>query len=70
MVTTCGIITNIHKYNKNGKAILFVLIEDTQSAIEFLAFQESIDQNPFLFQENKIVKITGKVSTKDRNLKT
>lgn len=70
MVTTCGIITNIHKIlTKNGKAMLFVLIEDTQSAIEFLAFQESIDQNPFLFQENKIVKITGKVSTKDGALK-
>ena len=45
--------------------MLFLEIEDLSAKIEALVFPNVLEQNPFLFQENKILEIKGRVSDKD-----
>ena len=47
----------------------FVKIEDTSGNIEVIVFPKIYEQNPGLWQENKIVSVSGRVSDKDGVLK-
>jgi len=65
-----GIISKIKKIiTKNGKPMLFMDLEDLSNKIEVIVFPRVIEKNPSLFQENKIVFISGKVDIKDGVLK-
>ena len=61
-----GIISGIKKIiTKSGKPMLFVKLEDKTSKIELVVFPSIIEQNPTIFQENKIVMVKGRVDTHD-----
>jgi DNA polymerase-3 subunit alpha len=61
-----GIISNIKKIiTKTGRPMLFVNLEDLTDKIEVVAFPSIIERHPTLFQENKIVFISGRVDNRD-----
>ena len=61
-----GIISNIKKIiTKTGKPMLFVNVEDLTDKIEVVAFPSIIERHPTLFQENKIVFVSGRVDNRD-----
>ena len=61
-----GIISNIKKIiTKTGRPMLFVNVEDLTDKIEVVAFPNIIERNPTLFQENKIVFVSGRVDNRD-----
>jgi len=66
MVRVGGVISNIKKIlTKMGKPMLFLNLEDLTDKIEVIVFPKVIEKNPTLFQENKIVLISGKVDNRD-----
>jgi DNA polymerase III subunit alpha len=65
-----GVISSIKKiYLKNQKTMLFVTIEDIDSRIELLVFPKVLEDNGSVFEEEKVILATGKVSDKDGNFK-
>lgn len=66
IIKIAGVISKIQKITtKSGNPMLFLEIEDLSAKIEVLIFPNVLEQNPFLFQENKILEIKGRVSDKD-----
>ncbi|MCK4781923.1 DNA polymerase III subunit alpha [Candidatus Parcubacteria bacterium] len=66
IVKVGGIISSMKKIiTKTGKPMLFVKLEDQTSRIELVVFPSIIENNPNIFQENKIVIIKGKVDNRD-----
>jgi len=66
MVRIGGVISSIKKVlTKMGKPMLFLNLEDLTDKIEVIVFPRIIEKNPTLFQENKIVLISGKVDNRD-----
>lgn len=66
IIKIAGVISKIQKITtKSGNPMLFLEIEDLSAKIEALVFPNVLEQNPFLFQENKILEIKGRVSDKD-----
>jgi DNA polymerase-3 subunit alpha len=60
------IISSIKKITtKTGKPMFFVKLEDKTDKIELVVFPSVAEQNPNIFQENKIVTIKGKVDNRD-----
>jgi len=65
-VKILGIISGMKRIvTRNGKPMLFVTIEDGSDKIEVIAFPKVIEKKPTLFQENKIVLVSGQVDSKD-----
>lgn len=65
-----GVISFIHKiYLKNQKTMLFVTIEDTDAAMEILVFPKILDTTGSIWEEDKVVLASGKISDKDGNFK-
>jgi hypothetical protein len=61
-----GIISNIKKIiTKTGKPMLFIKIEDLSSKMEVVVFPSMVEKNPVIFQENKIVMVSGRLDSKD-----
>lgn len=61
-----GIITNVHKViTKTGRPMLFVEIEDDSGKMEALIFPNMLERTPTLWQEEKVVVLSGKLSDKD-----
>jgi len=61
-----GIISSLKKIiTKNGKPMLFMGVEDLSDKIEVVVFPSLIERNPAIFQENKIVFITGRVDNRN-----
>lgn len=61
-----GIISNIKKIiTRTGKPMLFVNVEDLSSKMEVIVFPNIIARNPSIFQENKIVMVSGRLDSKD-----
>ena len=61
-----GIISKIKKIiTKKGQPMLFVNLEDQTDKIELVVFPSVIENYPTLFQENKIVLVSGKVDLRD-----
>lgn len=66
LVTIGGIISKIKKIiTKKGQPMMFIKVEDLTDRIEVVAFPSMIERTPELFQENKIVTITGRTDIKD-----
>ncbi|MCZ2845749.1 MAG: DNA polymerase III subunit alpha, partial [Candidatus Bathyarchaeota archaeon] len=69
-VKIAGVVLEIQKIvTRQGQTMLFLSIEDLTGRIEALVFPDLLEQNPILFQENKILKIKGRLSDKDGALK-
>lgn len=66
LVRVGGVISTIKKIiTKTGKPMLFMGLEDETQRIEIVVFPSAIERNPALFQENKIVFISGRVDARD-----
>jgi DNA polymerase-3 subunit alpha len=66
-----GVITKIQKVitKASGKPMLFVTLEDSSGKIEILVFPKQLEKNPVIWQEDKIVLISGKVTNRNDELK-
>jgi DNA polymerase-3 subunit alpha len=63
-----GIISTVREVvSRNGQKMAFVGIEDLSGATEAILFPAVYQLTPELWNVDKIVKIRGKISTKDRN---
>lgn len=62
-----GVITKIQKVitKASGKPMLFTTLEDETGRAEILVFPKLLEKNPIIWQEDKLVLISGKVT--DRN---
>ncbi len=61
-----GVITKIQKIIlKNKNTMLFVTVEDTDSKIEILVFPKVLETTGALWQEDKIILASGRLSDKD-----
>ncbi len=61
-----GLITNIKKIlTRNNQPMIFSQLEDTNSKVELIVFNDLIQKNPALWQENSIVIVKGRVNEKD-----
>lgn len=61
-----GVVSNIKKIiTKNGRPMLFLNLDDNNDKIEIVVFPSIIERNPTLFQENKVVLISGRVDFRD-----
>lgn len=69
-ISVGGVISKIHKiYLKTQKTMLFVTIEDTESSMEVLVFPKVLDTTGAVWEEDKVVLVSGKISDKDGNFK-
>jgi len=60
-----GVISSIKKIiTRIGKPMLFLKVEDLTDNIEVIAFPSIIEKNPAVFQENKIVLVSGRIDRK------
>ncbi len=65
-----GIISGIKKIiTRAGRPMLFLNLEDLTDKIEVVVFPSIIEGSPALFQENKIVFVSGRVDMRDGALK-
>jgi DNA polymerase-3 subunit alpha len=65
-VTVGGIISSVKKIlTKNGQPMMFVKLQDLTDTIEVVIFPSMIERNPYVFEENKIVSVTGRTDVKD-----
>jgi len=65
-VRTLGVISGVKRIiTRNGKPMLFVTLEDQTDKMEMVAFPKIVERYPTLFQENKIVFVSGHVDIKD-----
>ncbi|MBI2625165.1 MAG: DNA polymerase III subunit alpha [Candidatus Nealsonbacteria bacterium] len=61
-----GVISAIKKIlTKKGQPMLFMKVEDLTDKIEVVVFPGVIEDNPVIFQENKIVFVTGRIDKRD-----
>ena len=66
LVKICGVISTIKKIiTKTGRPMLFMGLEDQHDKIEVVVFPSIMERSPGLFQENKIVLISGRVDMRD-----
>ncbi|RLC34626.1 MAG: DNA polymerase III subunit alpha [Candidatus Nealsonbacteria bacterium] len=61
-----GVVSSIKKIiTKKGQPMLFVNLEDQTDKIELVVFPNVIESYPTLFQENKVVFVSGRVDLRD-----
>jgi DNA polymerase-3 subunit alpha len=61
-----GIISKVKKiFLKNQKTMLFATIEDLYSSIEFIVFPKILNETMSLWEEDRIILASGKISDKD-----
>jgi DNA polymerase III alpha subunit len=69
-ISVGGVISKIHKiYLKTQKTMLFVTIEDTENSMEILVFPKVLDVTGAIWEEDKVILASGKISDKDGNFK-
>ncbi len=69
-VKIAGVINKITKFiTRSGSPMLFVTLEDLTGKIEALVFAGLLDKNPIIWQEGKILIISGRLSDKDEQFK-
>jgi DNA polymerase-3 subunit alpha len=65
-ITIGGVITGITKiYLKTQKTMLFVTIEDVDGKIEILVFPKVLETTGSIWEEERVVLASGKISNKD-----
>ncbi|HRY82771.1 MAG TPA: DNA polymerase III subunit alpha [Candidatus Moranbacteria bacterium] len=69
-VSIGGIISKIKKiYLKNQKMMAFATVEDMSSRMEILVFPKTLETTGSVWEEEKIILATGKISDKDGEMK-
>jgi DNA polymerase-3 subunit alpha len=67
-VSVGGTIADVRSITtKNGQKMAFVKLEDFNNEIEVIVFPSVYDKTQALWQQDKIVIVSGKVNAKDRN---
>lgn len=62
-VQTAGVLSSIKKHvTKNGQPMLFAKIEDMDGAVELIVFSDTLQKNPALWTENKVIIVAGRMS--------
>ncbi len=70
VITVGGIITKIQKvYTRNNQLMYFATIEDGMGSIEVLVFPKVLEQDPDIWQMEKILLIKGRFSEKNGEAK-
>ena len=54
---------------KNGQPMVFVNVEDLSSSIEVIVFPTTLQRYPSMWEEDKMVLLSGKINNKDGELK-
>jgi hypothetical protein len=66
-----GVISSIKKIiTKKGQPMLFMKVEDLTDKAEVVVFPSILESKPEIFQENKIVFITGRVDSRKEEIPT
>jgi len=61
-----GIISKIKKIiTRTGRPMLFINLEDLSEKVEVVVFPGLVERNPAIFQENKIVMVSGRLDSRD-----
>ena len=69
-VITGGIIVSVqHIITKTGKAMAFAKIQDFWNTMEVIVFPEKLDETRRVWEENKVILVAGKMSTRDGETK-
>ena len=67
---TIGVISKIKRITtKTGQSILFVEIEDKNNSLEMVVFSDTLAKNPAIWQENKVILASGKLSWRNNEPK-
>jgi len=62
-----GVVTRVQKvFTKNGDAMLFVTLEDLGGTIEAIVFPRVLDVTRSVWERDKVVLVSGKVTVKER----
>lgn len=70
LVKTGGMIASLKKIiTKTGKPMLFMSLEDLTDRIEVVVFASSLEKNPSVFVESKVVYVYGRVDNRDGETK-
>ncbi len=70
LVKTGGMISTLKKIvTKTGKPMLFMNLEDLSDKIEVVVFARTLEQNPAVFAESKVVYVYGRVDNRDGETK-
>ena len=65
-ITIGGIISTTKKIlTRKGEPMMFIKVQDLTDTIEVVVFPSILEKNSCIFEENKIVSITGKTDIKD-----
>jgi DNA polymerase-3 subunit alpha len=65
-----GVISKVKKiFLKNQKTMLFATIEDINSNIELIVFPKILEETGSLWEEDKVILASGKISDKDGSFK-
>jgi hypothetical protein len=65
-ITVGGVISKIHKIiTKRQQTMLFVTIEDIDTNMELLVFPKTLEATGSIWEEEKIILATGRLSDKD-----
>lgn len=65
-----GVITKVQKiFTKNGKAMVFLDLEDAHGKVELVVFPTVLEKYPDMWEENKLVIVQGKTNARDGGLK-
>ena len=65
-----GIISKVQKIiTKAGKPMVFAKVEDFSDNTEVVVFSDTLSQNTDVWQENKVVLVSGKISPRDGEAK-
>lgn len=63
-----GLITTIRRITtKNGANMAFVMVEDYTSSLELVVFPKVFEDSASLWQEDTLLRINGKISSKDKD---
>ena len=67
LVDLMGVITSVRKiYTRNNQPMAFAAIEDLTGSVEVIVFPKTYEQTSLLWEVDQIVRVTGKINTKDR----
>ncbi|MEK7513192.1 MAG: OB-fold nucleic acid binding domain-containing protein, partial [Patescibacteria group bacterium] len=65
-----GIISGIQKImTKTGQPMLFVTLEDLEDNLEVLVFSDTLAKHPLIWQPNKAIMVSGRLSWRDNEPK-
>ena len=70
MVKVGGMISTVKKIiTKSGKPMLFMGLEDLTDRIEVVVFASTMEKNPAVFCESKVVYVYGRIDLRDGETK-